>query len=120
MYVQIVSVPYIIIINKQILLQPGKAREFNYYEGHKATQPAPNYYRKGMCSVVSFSYFINCKYLKSNMYMTCTSLQIIFLSKPVICPARGKILTWQEPILFGQNMFFHHLFTCTSTGIVVQ
>ena len=36
-----------------------------------------------------------------------TSLQIIVVSKQVICPAR-----------VGQNMFFHHVFT--QTGIVAQ
>ena len=44
------------------------------------------------------------------------SLQIIFVSKQVICPARDKF--WPDNKLVGQNIFFHHMFK--PTGIVVQ
>ena len=48
-----------------------------------------------------------------------SSLQIIFVSKEVICLAmQGQVLTWQEASLVGQNMFFHHMFM--PAGIVVQ
>ena len=51
-------------------------------------------------------------------HTTYTSLQIIFVSKQVICLTRDKFFKRQEASLVGQNMFFHHMFT--STGIVVQ